>query len=211
MDYKQQAEQLIFELRLAGIRNPKVLSAIENMPRHLFVESRLEPFSYANQALPIECQQTISQPYIVARMTELLLEQGPIENVLEIGTGSGYQAAVLSQLIPQVYSVERIKKLLTTAKQRFKKLNLDNIHTLYGDGNLGWPAHSPYQGIIVTAAAEEVPPALLEQLAEGASLIIPLGKERSTQQLTRITRQENQFYTEILDSVIFVPLLSGKI
>jgi protein-L-isoaspartate(D-aspartate) O-methyltransferase len=201
---------LIQQLISQHIRSEKVLRAIEKIPREIFVPDVLKEDAYLNTPLPIGHAQTISQPYIVARMTELLLTAN-MKKVLEIGTGSGYQAAVLSQIVDEVYSVERILPLLEQSRERFKQLNLSNIHTLYSDGNLGWPEHAPYDGIIVTAATPLVPPALLEQLADGGRLLLPLGDPGlQGQRLQLITRQGKRFTEESFDYVMFVPLLSGR-
>lgn len=196
-------------LRSEGIRNEKVLQAIAKVPRDQFVREDLKSFAYEDEALPIECGQTISQPFVVARMTELLLSHGPMKKVLEVGTGSGYQAAVLAELVDEVYTIERIKKLYDQSKARFKSLHYKNIHTLHGDGYQGWPEHAPYDGIIVTAAATEVPRELQNQLADNGCLVIPVGVQFSTQELITITRKGKHFKKESYDYVVFVPMLHG--
>ncbi len=161
--------------------------------------------------MPIDNQQTISQPYIVAKMTALLVQDDSLSNVLEIGTGSGYQAAVLSKLVKSVYTIERIKHLLVQAQERFQLLALKNISCLHGDGLQGWPEYGPYNGIIVTAAAQTIPSALLAQLADNARLVIPIQTIYGNQELQVITRQGNNYITTHTDAVIFVPLLPEKI
>lgn len=202
------AVNLAKKLQDAGIRNPAVLKAISQTPRELFLDNALAHKAYENTALPIGQGQTISQPYIVARMTELLLQHQP-QKVLEVGTGSGYQAAILAQLVPELCTVERIKALQIQARQRLKRLDLHNVSFKYGDGWLGWLNRSPYNGIMVTAAAAKVPEALLSQLAEGGVLIIPVGEE--TQQLMRITRHSDRFSSEVIETVKFVPLVNGEL
>jgi len=203
-------ERLTARLYEEGVRHPAVLKAIGNTPRHHFVEEALAHRAYEDTALPIGHSQTISQPWIVARMSELLLEGGSLNKVLEIGTGSGYQTAVLAQLVERVFSVERIAALQNQAKQRLAQLGLHNVVFRFGDGFEGWNALAPYQGILVTAAAPEVPPALLAQLADGGRLVIPVGSGQA-QQLQMIVRNGQQFSRSVLDSVRFVPLLSGMV
>jgi len=203
-------ERLTQRLYAEGIRHPAVLEAINNTPRHLFVDEALAHRAYEDTALPIGHSQTISQPWIVGRMSELLLEGGPLNKVLEIGTGSGYQSAILAQLVERVFSVERIAALQNQAKQRLAQLGLRNVVFRFGDGFEGWNALAPYQGILVTAAAPEVPPALLEQLADGGRLVIPV-KNGSVQQLQLIVRKRQEFSRIGLDTVRFVPLLGGTV
>jgi protein-L-isoaspartate(D-aspartate) O-methyltransferase len=181
---------------------------MNQVPRELFVSESQITQAYLDHALPIDCGQTISQPFIVALMTQHLLHGKRLKKVLEIGTGSGYQAAVLAQLVEQVYSVERIKKLYRQAKQLLALLGFANIQLHFGDGNLGWPEHSPYDGILVAAAAIATPPALLEQLKPGGRLIIPV-EHNFGQDLKVITRIENEFVSQIVERVMFVPLLKG--
>ncbi|QLE84766.1 MULTISPECIES: protein-L-isoaspartate(D-aspartate) O-methyltransferase [Shewanella] len=192
----------------AGIQSQAVLNAVAHTPRELFLDAALGHKAYENTALPIGQGQTISQPYIVARMTELLLEQRP-KKVLEIGTGSGYQAAILAQLVDQLCTVERIKALQIQARQRLKRLDLHNVSFKYGDGWRGWANKGPFDAIMVTAAASQIPQALLEQLAEGGILIIPVGEQ--TQQLLKVTRQQGQFLSETIEMVNFVPLVNGDL
>lgn len=200
-------KRLVDELMKEGIRNPDVLKAMEEVPRHCFIEEALQSRAYENIPLPIGFSQTISQPFIVARMTEALAS-GPLYKVLEIGTGSGYQAGILSQLASEVYTIERIEALYQRAVNAFRRLNYFNIHARYGDGSHGWPEVAPFDAIIVTAAATEIPPALLEQLNEGGRLIIPVGPP-GEQVLKLITRHGTHYQTVILDPVRFVPFKPG--
>lgn len=202
-------DRLIARLREEGISNPAVLEAIREVPRHLFVDEALASRAYEDTALPIGFGQTISQPYIVALMTEAVLADGTPEKVLEVGTGSGYQAAVLSRLVPQVYSVERHSKLLQRTRQLFRELRIYNIKTHLSDGSWGWPGHAPYDAIVVTAAPLEVPQALLEQLADGGRLVIPVG-DRGGQELRVIRRNGYRFEESHLAWVSFVPLVPGR-
>jgi len=208
MTSQRTRERLTARLFADGLRNPAVLEAINNTPRHLFVDEALAHRAYEDTALPIGHSQTISQPWMVGRMSELLLEGGSLSKVLEIGTGSGYQTAVLAQLVRRVFSVERIAALQHQAKQRLARLGLHNAVFRFGDGFEGWNVFAPYQGILVTAAAPEVPPALLAQLAEGGRLVIPVGSG-DHQQLQMIVRNGTEFSCTVLDTVRFVPLLSG--
>ncbi|TXH92865.1 MAG: protein-L-isoaspartate(D-aspartate) O-methyltransferase [Pseudomonas sp.] len=210
MTSQRTRERLIERLYEEGLSNPRVLEVIRRTPRHLFVDEALAHRAYEDTALPIGHNQTISQPYIVGRMTELLLAGGPLDKVLEIGTGSGYQTAVLAQLVERVFSVERIQSLQDRAKERLTELNLRNVVFRWGDGWEGWNALGPYNGIIVTAAAAEVPQALLEQLAIGGRLVIPVGSGE-TQELLLIVREEGGYSRHVLDLVRFVPLLSGPL
>jgi protein-L-isoaspartate(D-aspartate) O-methyltransferase len=186
----------------------RVLDVIRSLPRHIFVDEALASRSYEDTALPIGHGQTISQPFIVARMTELLLEEATPETVLEVGTGSGYQAAVLAKLIDTVYTVERIRPLMNQARKRFQELHLFNIKMHYSDGAWGWQEHAPYGGIIVTAAPAQVPQELLRQLAVGGRLVMPIGP-RGHQQLVLIKKTTSGCEEQILDPVSFVPLLGG--
>ncbi|MGL5110193.1 MAG: protein-L-isoaspartate(D-aspartate) O-methyltransferase [Vibrio ordalii] len=202
------ADRLIEFLIANGIQAQTVLDAIHCLPRESFVSQAMMHQAYDNNALPIGQGQTISQPYIVAKMTQLL-ELEPQSKVLEIGTGSGYQTAVLAQLVEHVYSIERIKSLQWGAKRRLKQLDIYNVSTKHGDGWLGWDAKAPFDAIIVTAAAEFVPNALLDQLAEGGRLVIPVGS--SDQQLLKIVRQGDDFISHIIEMVRFVPLVAGDL
>ena len=210
MTSRRTRERLIQRLKDNGIKNQKVLDVMRATPRHLFLDEALAHRAYEDTALPIGHAQTISQPYIVALMTELLLSHGPLKKVLEVGTGSGYQAAVLAQLVEQVYTVERIKPLLIKARERFRRLDLRNITCAYSDGGVGWPQHAPYDGIISTAAPENVPDELLYQLAPDGILVIPVGGDDS-QELRVITRvgDSQNYEEEVVEKVRFVPLLSG--
>jgi protein-L-isoaspartate(D-aspartate) O-methyltransferase len=210
MTSQRTRERLIQRLYDEGLSDARVLEVIRRTPRHLFVDEALAHRAYEDTALPIGHNQTISQPYMVGRMTELLLAAGPLDKVLEIGTGSGYQTAVLAQLVERVFSVERIQALQDRAKERLAELSLRNVVFRWGDGWEGWNALGPYNGIIVTAAAAEVPQALLEQLALGGRLVIPVGAG-DVQQLLLITREEQGFSRHILDAVRFVPLLNGPV
>ncbi|ODP96534.1 MULTISPECIES: protein-L-isoaspartate(D-aspartate) O-methyltransferase [Salinivibrio] len=203
-----QAQSLIQFLQQQGIDNQSVLDAMQAVPRHLFVSEAMTHQAYGNNALPIGWGQTISQPYIVAKMTTLLNLRRD-SRILEIGTGSGYQTAILAQLVDQVYSVERIKQLQMLAKRRLKQLDIYNVATKHGDGWQGWPAKGPYDGIIVTAAAERIPDALCQQLTEGGVMLIPVGEHQQT--LIKVTRQGEEFLTETIESVRFVPLVAGEL
>ncbi len=210
MTSQRTRERLIERLYDEGLSNARVLEVIRRTPRHLFVDEALAHRAYEDTALPIGHNQTISQPYMVGRMTELLLAAGPLDKVLEIGTGSGYQTAVLAQLVERVFSVERIQKLQDRAKERLVELKLRNVVFRWGDGWEGWPALAPYNGIIVTAAAADVPQALLEQLAPGGRMVIPVGAG-DVQQLMLIVREAAGFSRHVLDAVRFVPLLNGPV
>ncbi|TMO87473.1 protein-L-isoaspartate(D-aspartate) O-methyltransferase [Pseudoalteromonas spongiae] len=210
-NYRRSAHQLAQLVYEQGIRSQQVLDAIAATPRHLFVDDVLKHKSYQNTALPIGLGQTISQPFIVARMTELLLQlTGPNAKVLEIGTGSGYQSAILAQCFRSVYSVERIKALQWQAKRRLHQLDLFNVTMKHADGWQGWQSNAPYDGIIVTAAASELPQALLEQLNEGGVLISPVGGNEQ-QNLVAVKHQGHEFITQTLEPVRFVPLVAGAI
>nr|WP_298166918.1 protein-L-isoaspartate(D-aspartate) O-methyltransferase [uncultured Pseudomonas sp.] len=210
MTSQRTRERLIQRLYEEGLSNARVLEAIRRTPRHLFVDEALAHRAYEDTALPIGHNQTISQPYMVARMSELLLAAGPLDKVLEIGTGSGYQTAILAQVVERVFSVERIQVLQDRAKERMTQLNLRNVVFRWGDGWEGWSALAPYNGIIVTAAAAEVPQALLDQLAPNGRLVIPVGAG-AEQELLLIVREEQGFSRHVLDAVRFVPLLNGPL
>ncbi len=210
MTSRRTRERLAQRLRDQGIANEEVLKTLIDTPRHIFIDEALSHRAYEDTALPIGFNQTISQPYIVARMTELLLEAGPLDRVLEVGTGSGYQTAILAQLVDQVFSVERIRPLQEKARKRLQRLKLHNVMLRHTDGGMGWPDKAPFDGILVTAAPREVPQELLDQLAVGGRLVIPVGDEH--QALKRITRvSETEYNTEVLESVRFVPLLGGTV
>ena len=200
--------RLIQELRSDGIQNAEVLAAIERVPRHEFVEEALASRAYDNVALPIGYGQTISQPLVVAWMTERLIADGKPPDVLEVGTGSGYQAAVLAELGITVYTTERIKPLYELARRRLRALGYSRVRCRLSDGSLGLPDYAPFSSIIVTAAAPEIPPALLEQLRVGGRLVMPLG-ERGMQRLVVIKRTQRGYERLAQDPVSFVPLLPG--
>ena len=201
-------DRLVSRLRDNGITDEKILTAIAITPRHEFVDEALSSRAYEDTALPIGQRQTISQPWVVARMTEAVMECGKLEKVLEIGTGSGYQAAILAALVPKVFTVERIEELLKQARRRFHKLGLNNIYTRHADGHLGWPSQAPFDGIVVTAAATELHEELLEQLRVGGVLVAPV-ERHGMQRLLAVLRTEDGFEEKDLGGVIFVPMLSG--
>ena len=202
-------DRLVQRLKDNGIRSQAVLNQVRNVPRHLFVDEALASRAYEDTALPIGHGQTISQPFIVARMTEALLNGFNGDKVLEIGTGCGYQTAILAPLVKTIYSVERIPELLRKTRLRLRELNIYNVQFKPGDGWLGWKKYAPYDGIIVAAAASELPQDLLDQLAPGGRLIIPVGPPRA-QTLTQVTRMDDHFEQVSLGSVSFVPLVQGK-
>lgn len=203
-------ERLVQRLRDNGIRNAAVLDRIRSVPRHVFVDEALSSRAYEDVALPIGFGQTISQPWIVARMTEALLEGGPLGSVLEIGTGCGYQTAVLAPLVERVYSIERIAPLLERARERLKELEIRNVRFRHGDGSQGWPSHAPFDGMLIAAAPHAVPDVLLEQLAPGGRMVVPIGAE-GEQELMRLTREEGRLKRERLGAVAFVPLVQGPL
>ncbi len=205
----RSGELLAHKLNAEGINNQQVLQAISCSPRHIFVPEILAHKAYDNTALPIGQGQTISQPYIVAKMSELLLADGVPESILEIGTGSGYQTSILAQLTPKVFSVERIKSLQFQAKRRLQSMDLHNVSMKHGDGWKGWQSKAPFQAIIVTAAPTEVPQALLDQLADGGRLVIPVGEQ--TQILKIITRNGDSYDERQIEAVRFVPLVPGSV
>ena len=201
-------DRLVQRLREQGISNLAVLERIRNVPRHIFVDEALGSRAYEDTALPIGFGQTISQPFIVARMTESLLEGGNPSNVLEVGTGCGYQSAVLAPLVTHLNTIERIEPLLARARERLKELGIRNVRFRHGDGSLGWKAHAPFDGILVAAAPLTVPEALIKQLKVGGRLLVPIGPE-GEQELVRFTRREQRVERESLGPVAFVPLLGG--
>ena len=209
MTSRRTRERLIQRLREEGISDPRILEVIRNTPRHVFVDEALASRSYEDTALPIGHGQTISQPYIVARMTEALLAGGVPSKVLEIGTGSGYQTAILAQLAPKVYSIERIDALLRQARNRLRVLGLRNVRFKHGDGSQGWPEHAPYDGIMVTAAPSAMPSVLLAQLDVGGRMVIPVGVQSGAQQLLLIKRTPEGYEQRLLERVSFVPLQAG--
>jgi protein-L-isoaspartate(D-aspartate) O-methyltransferase len=208
MTSRRTRERLVARLKEQGIRHPGVLKVMLETPRHLFIEDGFASRAYEDTALPIGFNQTISQPYIVARMTELLLESGPLDKVLEVGTGSGYQTAILAQLVNRVHSVERIHPLQQRARRCLQDLNLRNVRLKHSDGGLGWDEYAPYDAILATAAPGEIPESLLTQMARRGVMVIPVGQGR-TQVLKRITRTEVGFEVEEIEPVNFVPFLPG--
>ncbi len=200
-------ERLIQRLRQQGIRNEQVLDVMRHTPRHIFLDEALAHRAYEDCALPIGYEQTLSQPYIVARMTELLLEGGALDKVLEIGTGSGYQTAVLAQLVPRVFTIERIRPLQEKARRRLAAMSLRNVQFRYADGNLGWPGEAPFDAIISTAAPASIPAAFYEQLKMGGRVVTPVGERQ--QELQVVTRTENGLQVNSVEPVRFVPLKSG--
>jgi protein-L-isoaspartate(D-aspartate) O-methyltransferase len=208
MTSERTRKRLLERLRNSGIRDESVLQAMESVPRHLFVDEALASRAYEDISLPIGCGQTISQPLVVALMTQVMLEDGLPERVLEIGTGCGYQTAILACLIDQVYSIERILELHRQARSRVYDLGLRNARFRYGDGFEGWTNSAPYDAILATAAPRQIPQKLLDQLAVGGRFILPVG-DSSAQKLLKITRTEKGFQKKELDSVHFVPLVAG--
>ncbi len=208
MTSRRTRARLADQLRRAGIDDEAVLEIIATLPRHIFVDEALASRAYEDTALPIGFGQTISRPYTVARMTELLTRGRRLSRVLEVGTGSGYQTAVLAMCTEQVYSVERIVGLLRHARSRLRELELWNIHLKHDDGTVGWPEHAPYDGILVAAAVDEIPPALLEQLAPGGALVIP-ARHEGRLMLQRVLRTPSGFEYERVEQAAFVPLLTG--
>lgn len=208
MTSRRTRMRLVQRLAEAGIESDRVLGVIGEVPRHIFLDEALSHRAYEDTSLPIGYGQTLSQPYIVARMTELLLAHEP-SRVLELGTGSGYQTAVLSRLFGEIYSVERIRPLQDRARDRLRQLNIRNVMLKHADGGMGWPDRGPFDGIIVTAAPIEVPGELLAQLADGGVLVAPVGEE--SQVLVEVTRRGDQFDYKELEPVRFVPLLGGVV
>jgi len=201
-------DRLVQRLQEQGIHDLRVLERIRNLPRHIFVDEALASRAYEDTALPIGWGQTISQPYIVARMTAALLAGGALKKVLEVGFGCGYQTAVLAPFAEKIYAIERVEPLVARARQRLKDLGIRNVKFKHGDGMKGWPTQKPFDGILVAAAPLTLPDALLAQLAVGGRLVVPVGPE-GQQQLWRITRREQGLHREMLESVSFVPLLGG--
>jgi protein-L-isoaspartate(D-aspartate) O-methyltransferase len=209
MTSQRARDRLVARLKEEGIKDPRVIDVIRNVPRHHFIDQALHSRAYENTALPIGHGQTISQPWVVARMSEALLEFGVPQKVLEIGTGSGYQATVLAGLVPQVFTVERIEELLRQARRRFRQLGLTQIRSRHDDGKLGWPDEAPFDAIILTAAGDTVPTQLLDQLSPTGVLVAPVGSP-SSQTLIRMRGDGNGDFTqEELAAVSFVPLLGG--
>jgi protein-L-isoaspartate(D-aspartate) O-methyltransferase len=210
MTSRRTRDRLIQRLREEGIRDERVLEVVRNVPRHVFVDEALASRAYEDTALPIGHGQTISQPYIVALMTQALLAGGRLKKVLEVGTGSGYQTAILSQLVDQVYSVERIEPLMKLARRRLREIGCRNVQIKLSDGSWGWKEHAPYDGIIVTAAPADVPAALIEQLAPGGRLVIPVGGP-SMQELLLVQLTDKGLVQERLELVNFVPLVRDSV
>jgi len=212
MTSQRARDRLAATLKESGIRDPRVIEVIRNTPRHHFIDQALHSRAYENTALPIGHGQTISQPWVVARMTEALLEHfngGVPQKVLEIGTGSGYQAVVLAALVGQVFTVERIEELLRQARRRFRQLGLANVRSRHDDGKLGWPDQAPFDAIILTAAGDAIPNQVLDQLSPEGVLVAPVGSP-SSQTLLRIRGDgQGDFIQEELGAVSFVPLLGG--
>jgi len=210
MTSQRTRDRLVRRLEDEGISDRAVLEALREVPRHIFVDEALASRSYEDTALPIGFGQTISQPFVVALMTQSVLAAGRPDKVLEVGTGSGYQAAILARLVARVFTVERNVNLLERARQRFRELGMYNIQAQYSDGTWGWPTYAPYDAIIVTAAPREIPESLLEQLADGGRLVIPVGG-RGAQELLLVTRDGDKYSEQLLTRVSFVPLLAGKV
>jgi len=208
MTSQRARDRLVERLKAEGIADRRVLDIIGRLPRHLFIEEALASRAYEDTALPIGLSQTISQPWVVARMTEALIEARLPEKVLEVGTGSGYQAGVLAMLVKNVYTVERIEELLRNARRRFRKLGIENVRSKHADGRLGWAEYAPYDAIVLTAAGEAVDSALFDQLAPHGVLVAPVGPP-GTQRLLRFRHGENGWVSESLGGVSFVPLLGG--
>ena len=209
MTSQRTRERLLERLFEEGVRNLHVLEAMRRTPRHLFVDEALAHRAYEDTALPIGHNQTLSQPYIVARMTELLLGGGPLDKVLEVGTGSGYQTAILAQVVERVFSVERILPLQERAKAVLREVDIRNVVFRHADGNWGWPQYGPAAASLVAAARAEVPRQLLHQLADGGRMVIPVGEKE--QHLTLVVRQGEEFIHQQIEPVRFVPLLAGAI
>lgn len=207
---RRTRERLVAQLRDKGIRNANVLDVMRATPRHIFIDEAFSHLSYEDIPVNIGYKQTISQPYVVARMTEAVLDAGPLQRVLEIGTGCGYQTAIIAALAEEVYSMERIRPLHDKAVANLETLELKNVHLIHGDGSLGYPDKSPYDAIIVTAAPLGIPNELLAQLAQNGRLVIPVGGTAG-QELRLITRKKDQFVSRLLDHVRFVPLLKGQV
>jgi protein-L-isoaspartate(D-aspartate) O-methyltransferase len=208
MTSQRARDRLVERLREQGIADPRVLDVMRQTPRHLFIDESLESRAYDDSALPIGLKQTISQPFVVARMTEAVLEYASPRKVLEIGTGSGYQAAVLAPLVDAVYTVERLHKLLREARLRLRKLAITNVYAKHQDGRLGWPEEAPFDAIVITAAGAHVDAGLLEQLALGGVLIAPVGPP-TRQRLLRMRKHAQGMIEDDLGPVSFVPLLAG--
>lgn len=210
MTSQRTRDRLLERLIDSGIKSMEVLDVMRSTPRHIFLDEALSHRAYEDVSLPIGHNQTISQPYVVARMTEAIFRSGPVDRVLEIGTGCGYQTAVIAKLATDVYSVERIKPLLDKAKKNLRTLGLRNIRFSHGDGCEGWSRHAPFDAIIAAAAPKNIPRGLLSQLKEGGRLVIPVGGD-DAQELQLVTRRGDDYITETLGAVRFVPLLMGQV
>ncbi len=210
MTSQRTRDRLVQRLKEQGIENHDVLAVMRSTPRHIFLDEALAHRAYEDSSLPIGFQQTLSQPYTVARMTELLLAAGPRKRVLEVGTGSGYQTTVLAQLVDLVYSVERIQPLQEKARERLRLLGANNVHLKHADGGFGWALKGPYDGIISTAAPEQVPEELIDQLALGGRLVLPVGDKRS-QCLKLVEKTASGVHMSTVEPAYFVPLQSGLI
>jgi len=211
MTSQRTRSRLVSRLREKGIKEESVLAAIDSSPRHIFIDEAMAHRAYEDTALPIGMGQTISQPYIVARMTEILVDSGIMGNVLEIGTGCGYQTSILSQVSFQVFTIERIDALQKKAVERFKSLGLNNVTHKHGDGFLGWKEYAPFDAIIVTAAPDNIPPLLVEQLALGGRMVIPVSQPNGEQHLILLEKTEEGMSQLEVETVKFVPLLSGTL
>ena len=209
MTSQRTRERLVDQLIALGVQDVRVLDVMRSTPRHLFLDEALAHRAYEDKSLPIGHNQTLSRPYTVARMSELLLASCAAKKVLEIGTGSGYQTSVLAQLVPRLLTMERIEPLLDRARDRLQQMGIHNVVYKHGDGYEGWPAREPFDGIIVTAAPSQVPQALQWQLAEGGCMIIPVGDD--DQYLLKITRSGNHFSKQKIEAANFVPLVNGLI
>ncbi|MEX2489320.1 MAG: protein-L-isoaspartate(D-aspartate) O-methyltransferase [Pseudomonadales bacterium] len=202
--------RLVERLRERGITDEGLLEIISMTPRHLFIDEALAHRAYEDTSLPIGYQQTISQPYVVARMTQALLSDGPLKRVLEVGTGSGYQTAILAQVVERVFTVERIQGLLERAREHLKLVGLRNVQFRHADGGVGWPEKGPFDGIIVTASPRRIPAELIEQLAEGGKMVVPLDNGNG-QELVLIRADAGVIGTQVLEKVNFVPMVGGKV
>jgi protein-L-isoaspartate(D-aspartate) O-methyltransferase len=208
-DKRVRIADLILRLRRAGISDQRVVSAIESVPREMFVPAESHADAYAERALPIDCGQTITAPVVVGIMTAAL-DVSDRDRVLEVGTGTGYQTAILSKLARRVYTVDRFRTLVSAAESRFRTLRLANVTTLVGDGMKGWPEQAPFDKIVVTAAAEDVPQPILRQVRVGGVIVMPVGPPEGIQKLTRMERTEDGFDERVLAEVRFVPLIPGR-
>ncbi|MEQ1557420.1 MAG: protein-L-isoaspartate(D-aspartate) O-methyltransferase [Methyloglobulus sp.] len=210
MTSRRTRERMVKRLIEQGIRNRKVLDVMRDTPRHIFVDEALASRAYEDNPLPIGYNQTISQPYIVAKMTELLIKVGHLKKVLEIGTGCGYQTAVLAQFADHVYTVERILPLQRKAKEHLWEMKIKNVSYIHNDGGWGWPEYAPFDGILVSASPTEIPETLLQQMGMGGVMVIPIGEGGGRQVLQRVIRSESGFEVEDIEPVSFVPFLSGR-